>query len=361
MVRRAKILLPTSENIALVGKALSQGEVVGMPTETVYGLAGNARSSEALAKIFSTKERPTFDPLIIHVDLTAKNLEALVKMNLVEASSLTEKQKFQIDHLINNFWPGPLTLVLPKHGDVPELATSGLPSVALRMPVHPVAQALISAAQSPLAAPSANRFGRISPTTATAVEEELGERIQYILDGGSCEVGVESTIIGLNEKGEWIILRAGGTPQEAIEKVLGENVQVLIGSSRPKAPLAPGMLDSHYAPRTPLMLLSERENFGNLINQLRKEGRKIETIGILAKEGEAGELAKAYGEFSLNLKIKILILGPSGKIEEMARNLFGFMRELDSAAVDVIVAEYWYPELGLGYAIRDRLKRASHS
>lgn len=221
---KAKIVPPTPESIQQVAEALRHDEVVGMPTETVYGLAGNARSPIALARIFETKERPTFDPLIIHVGRFS-GLDDFKVLGLVDFKALSAERIRQLEILIEKFWPGPLTLVLPKDPSVPDLATSGLPTVAIRMPEHPVALALIQAAQTPLAAPSANRFGRISPTTAQAVEQELGDRISWIIDGGPSTIGVESTILSLAFPDELVILRPGGTPPEAIEAALGTWVE----------------------------------------------------------------------------------------------------------------------------------------
>lgn len=193
----AELLQPTAENLARAGEALRRGELVGMPTETVYGLAGNALDAEAVARIFAVKERPTFDPLIVHVAPELRGLDAFGEAELVDVAALDGDARTHIEALISRFWPGPLTLVLPRGARVPDLVTSGLATVAVRMPRHPVAQALIRAAQRPLAAPSANRFGRISPTSAADVQAELGDRIGLILDGGSSEVGVESTVLAI--------------------------------------------------------------------------------------------------------------------------------------------------------------------
>ncbi|MGK5083715.1 L-threonylcarbamoyladenylate synthase, partial [Bdellovibrionota bacterium FG-1] len=254
---RARILSSTPDHIALVAQAIQHDEVVGMPTETVYGLAGGAFQPEALARIFETKERPTFDPLIVHVGTEARNLKELEKLRLVNISLLSPIAYQRIELLIERFWPGPLTLVLPKQDAVPDLATSGLPSVALRMPAHPVAQALIAAAGTPLAAPSANRFGRISPTTAQAVADELGDRIDWIINGGHCQVGVESTVLRIEVDGRLTLLRPGGIARDQIEKIGPWTVEIEQPSSNPIAAgmLAPGMLDSHYAPSKPMFML----------------------------------------------------------------------------------------------------------
>ena len=369
-----QILHPTPENIRRVADAIAQDAVVGMPTETVYGLAGNGRSSLALARIFETKERPTFDPLILHIGPLKKGIESLDALNLIRTEALSALQIQQIETLIHRFWPGPLTLVLPKHASIPDLATSDLPSVALRMPAHPVAQALIAAAGTPLAAPSANRFGRISPTTALAVEQELGGRIPYILNGGPCPIGLESTIIGFastDEPGETAIqvLRPGGTPIEAIEHALG--ITLRLPTAHPQTPsatqalLAPGMLESHYAPRTPLVVLP------NSIPALRTEdGEKWKAaalpgqlnpsrkVGLLLMQGDPAASARVFSAL-LGHPVECLSLSESGDLTEAAQRFFSSLRELDSLGLAAIFAEPCLHREGLGYAISDRLQRAS--
>jgi L-threonylcarbamoyladenylate synthase len=371
--KRAKIIPPTPEGIALAAEAIRREEVVGMPTETVYGLAGDARSLLALTRIFETKERPTFDPLIIHVGLhqvspSSGGLHGLEKAHLVDTSKLSQTQKDQINLFIREFWPGPLTLILPKHADVPDLATSGLSTVAIRMPLHPVAQALISASQTCLAAPSANRFGRISPTSPEAVSEELGDRIDWILDGGPSQIGLESTILGMNDSGEWMIFRQGGTPQEQIEKALG--MPVLTRSSFQTTPdahaglQAPGMLASHYAPRKPLYLIHQR--MVDLTPQSLKEFlgtlpplKPQDPIGLLVQAGDFDPVASHWGKITQHPGI-IRILSPSGDLQESARHLFSEMRALDSSPAQILLAEFCYPSHGLGHGIADRLRRASY-
>ncbi|MBL7984887.1 MAG: threonylcarbamoyl-AMP synthase, partial [Flavobacteriales bacterium] len=216
---------------------LREGKLVAIPTETVYGLAANAYDAEAVLRIFEVKNRPTFDPLIVHVR-DSDQVQEVARTIPPEALALMDR-----------FWPGPLTLVLPKQPRVPDIVTSGLDTVGVRMPAHPMALELLRSLDFPLAAPSANPFGYISPTTAQHVGDQLGERIPYILDGGPCAVGVESTIIGW-EEGLPVLYRPGGLPLEAIEQV--------IGSVRPQVkhvlPAAPGMIESHYAPRKPLFV-----------------------------------------------------------------------------------------------------------
>ncbi|HRX00150.1 MAG TPA: L-threonylcarbamoyladenylate synthase, partial [Cyclobacteriaceae bacterium] len=225
-------------DISLARQYLEADELVAVPTETVYGLAGNALHSSAVAKIFEAKERPSFDPLIIHVP-DAQHLERYV--------TAIPKQAVQ---LINHFWPGPLTLVLRKKEIIPDLVTAGLDAVGVRCPDHPLTHQLLRQLDFPLAAPSANPFGYVSPTTAEHVEKQLGSKIPYILDGGPCKVGIESTIIGF-ENGEPMIYRRGGISNEAIERVIGPVESRLHSTSNPKAP---GQLQSHYAPRKPFLL-----------------------------------------------------------------------------------------------------------
>ncbi len=371
---RAKIVPPTPESISQIAEALRRDEVVGMPTETVYGLAGNARSSLALARIFETKERPTFDPLIIHIGPLPRGgeIEALKALELVDFENLPPARIQQLEILIRKFWPGPLTLVLPKHPSVPDLATSGLPSVAIRMPQHPVALALIVAAQTPLAAPSANRFGRISPTTAEAVQQELGDRISWILDGGPATIGVESTILSLAPPHDLSILRPGGTPPEKIEAALGIKLKQGYGSATNSSapaelefkPLAPGMLESHYAPRTPLFLLPRGiheltpQDLDSIRAILTTLPHAHPTLGLLLMKGEP---QKGGAEFcrQTHCATQCRTLSTQGDMNEAARNLFAEMRSLDSLGLHVIFAEPCLQQEGLGFAISDRLRRAS--
>lgn len=355
---RAKILPNTPENIQRVAQAILDDDVVGMPTETVYGLAGNARSPLALSKIFSTKERPTFDPLILHVGPLLRSIGALEAQQLIDRTQLSGKQQAEANLLIQEFWPGPLTLVLPKHKEIPDLATSGLPTVALRMPQHPLALALIATCQCPLAAPSANRFGRISPTSPLAVLEELGDRISWILDGGNCQIGVESTIVGLNPEGEWTVFRPGGTPLEALEKVLQRSIGTQSGTI-----VAPGMLESHYAPIKPLKLLQKRvhdmgvQDFEELKNDLKQLPPQA-SIGVLFQSGSPEKGAEHLSQ-AIGYPVIGRSLSPSGDLNEMAQSLFSELRALDASPAQVLFAEFCFSNQGLGYAIADRLRRAS--
>ncbi len=303
---------------------LMQGELVAIPTETVYGLAGNALNENALLKIFSAKNRPHFDPLIVHVH------------SLEQANEYVENINASAIKLAIKFWPGPLTLLLPKKKIIPDLVTSGLDLVGIRYPDNSLTLALLKQLPFPLAAPSANPFGYISPTTAQHVNDQLGDKIAYILDGGPCEVGVESTIVGFdNEQG--IIFRLGGLSQEAIESVIGTVTVQTHSSSNPKAP---GQLESHYAPRKKLV-------FGDLEELLLKFHDK--EVGVISFQKRRTEIQLE------NQKI----LSATGNLDEAARNLFSALRELDKLDIEIILAEK-APNESLGRAINDRLKRASY-
>ena len=319
-------LLPASpEALGRAAEALRAGGLVAFPTETVYGLGARGYDSRALARIFEAKRRPFFDPLILHV-ADAAQFEALV------APKARGDARARI--LRDRFWPGPLTLVLPKAADVPDLATSGLPTVAVRMPAHPVALALIRAAGFPLAAPSANPFGRLSPTTAGHVQAHFAEGIDLILDGGPCAVGVESTIVSL--AGETpMVLRAGGIPLESLTDAIGP----LAAPAAMARPMAPGQLPGHYAPRTRLEILARGAPEAAYPQDLR--------LGYLGfRHGPAAPCTA------------VEILSPAGDLRAAAARLFACLHRLDSAGLDQILAEA-VPEEGLGVAIMDRLRKAA--
>ncbi len=316
------IVAEIGQDITLAKTLIDQGHLIGLPTETVYGLAGNALNEEAILKIYSIKNRPKFNPLIAHTDSLEK-VEKLV-LELPDSSiKLAEK-----------FWPGPLTLLLRKRPSVPDLLTSGLDRVAVRIPNHPLTQQLLYALDDPLAAPSANPFGYVSPTNAQHVNDHLGDKIPYILDGGSCAVGLESTIVGF-EDGKTIIYRLGGTNIEAIENVIGK-VEIHVNMSA--HPAAPGMLKSHYSPGRKMIV-------GNIENNL----------GLLDPE--------ATGIISFNKKYDVpvknsAILSKSKNLNEAARNIFPALRQMDQPQIRIVLSEY-LPEEGLGKAINDRLRRAA--
>lgn len=307
---------------AAVGKAAAMirgGGTVVFPTETVYGLGACALNAKAAARIFEIKKRPGFDPLIVHV------------ASIRQAKTLARVSP-KAEALMKRFWPGPLTLVLPKKKIVPGIVTAGLDTVALRMPAHPVALSLIKKAGVPVAAPSANRFGSLSPTTAAHARGQLQGGPDMILDGGPARIGVESTVLALIG-GAFVILRHGGLPQEAIELVTGPLDAALQGGTRP---VSPGQLTKHYSPRTPLRVI-------------KKAPLKLKTglkYGYLAfKSIPALPVKRAE------------VLSRAGDLKEAAANLFSHLHKLDKAGVDVILAEA-VPSKGLGRAIMDRLNRA---
>ena len=307
-------------DIAPAVNLLKQNEVVAIPTETVYGLAGNAFSEMAVSKIFEAKNRPSFDPLIVHI----ASFEMLDKV--------AAKVPNQYLKVMEKCWPGPLTLLFEKSAKIPDLVTSGSDKVAVRWPQHPVMQTILESLDFPLAAPSANPFGYISPTSAQHVLNQLEGKIPCVVDGGESQVGVESTILDYTQTG-WVVLRLGGISVEQIEEVVGEKVSVNVSSSRPQAP---GMLDQHYAPKTKL-------SFGDIEMAKTKYTEKNWIAMTLTPQGIYPHNA---------------FLSATGNLQEAAANLFKVMRRLDDENWDIILAEKM-PEMGLGRAINDRLFRAS--
>lgn len=313
-----------SKDITKAIELLCNEDLVAIPTETVYGLAGNIFSEKAIKKIFSTKKRPFFNPLIVHIP-SLDSLENVV-------SYVPEKAKI----LANAFWPGSLTLVLKKHSSIPDLITAGKDTVAVRVPNHPLTLKLLKRLPFPLAAPSANPFNNISPTKAIHVERYFKNEIQLILDGGSCKNGIESTIIGF-ENDEPIVFRLGALSIEKIEKVIGK---VTIKNQKEQNPDAPGMLQKHYSPKTFTVLTSDIQG------EIKKfQGKKI---GILS-------FTNSYKNDTIFHEI---ILSEYANLNEAATNLYSSMHELDTFQLDVIIAEK-LPEIGLGISVNDRLQRAS--
>lgn len=316
-------LAETGKDIEKAADILKKGGLVAIPTETVYGLAANALDEKAVARIFKVKNRPRFDPLIIHVP-SLPDFQKYVTEIPVNLLSLAEKAG-----------PGPLTFLLPKKSIIPDLVTSGLERVAIRIPDHPLTLELLKQLDFPLAAPSANPFGYISPTRPEHVMAQLGEKIPYILDGGACEVGIESTIIGI-ENGMTIIYRKGGLSIRAIEKEIGK-VKVLDHSS--SNPEAPGMLKSHYAPNKKVMLYDNNTQLGWF---------------DVSKTGFLG-----FSSFIAGLPLENqFILSETKDYSEAARRLFSGLRWLDDQEIDTILIEL-LPEEDLGIAINDRLRRAA--
>lgn len=310
------------ETIKKAAKIIKGGGLVAFPTETVYGLGADAFNPHAVARIFEVKNRPRFDPLIVHI-ADVSQVQRLCSFVDRRARELMEK-----------FWPGPLTLVLPKSDIVPDIITAGLSTVAVRMPSHPVALNLIKEAGMPIAAPSANQFGYLSPTSAEHVREQIGGEVDLILDGGRCPVGVESTVLSLAEK-KPLLLRPGGLTLEDIENVIGE---VEIAPPTSARPQSPGQLRRHYSPRTPVKILTGKE----------KDEREGKKAGLLAFTPPAS------GETDYEV---VEVLSSKGDLVEAAANLFACLHRLDRAGLDVIYAEP-VPEVGLGRAIMDRLRKA---
>lgn len=311
---KTQTLPPTESGIALAARLLRSGLLVAFPTETVYGLGADACNERAVASIFDAKQRPRFNPLIVHLpDL--QSVEAIAELPAPARA------------LAGAFWPGPLTMVLKRRAGsgLSDLVTAGLDTVAVRIPENPLARQLLAAAATPVAAPSANPSGRISPTSAAHVREGLGGRISAILDGGPCTVGVESTIVGF-DNGAPVLLRAGGLPSEAIESLL----KTPLRAPETGKITAPGQLKSHYAPKA--------------------------KIRLNVMEPEAGEILLAFGPMPGTLN-----LSPGADLHEAAANLFSYLRKIDRLATDhgKSIAVAPIPETGLGRAINDRLRRAA--
>ncbi len=316
-----KLLQANKFSIEEAAQVIKDGGLVAFPTETVYGLGANGLNPTATAKIFAAKGRPRFNPLILHI-CNISQIEQISTIDLKTVEKLTQA-----------FFPGPLTLVVPKSNIVPDIITAGNPTVALRMPKHPVALELIKAAGVPIAAPSANKFGKLSPTTAEHVASQLKSKVDIILDGGQSSVGVESTIIEVTGD-DYFLLRPGGLSIEDIESVLGKK---LLKKENHDNPNAPGMLKYHYAPNIPIHFLDDE-------TYLQNKDKKIG--GLLFSE--------KYLNYNFNVT---KVLTSTKNSVEAAANLFFMLHELENSKIDVILAEP-IPEKGLGKAIMDRLKKA---
>jgi L-threonylcarbamoyladenylate synthase len=325
-----------STDVARAVELLRGGRLVAIATETVYGLGANALDERAVARVFEVKNRPYFDPLIVHI-ADGQWLGRLVT-DLPDAARL----------LAGAFWPGPLTLVLPKSDIVPDLVTSGLPSVAIRMPSHPQALELLRTVDLPIAAPSANLFGQLSPTTAEHVAATLGNGVDLILDGGPCSIGVESTVVGF-DGGHACILRHGGLTQEEIERVVGPVTSRQNPASGPAE--SPGMLPQHYAPRTPLAMVALTDLAADSALRQCLAGKRV---GLLLLEQ-----SRAARGFSAQEFAAVEVLTADGNLREAAAAFFAALRRLDAAGVEQILA-LPFPDEGLGRALNDRLRRACH-
>ncbi len=315
-----------SKNVDQAIQFLQNGEVIAIPTETVYGLAGNAFDAAAVSQIFTIKNRPSFNPLITHTD------------DLQKVAHYVQNIPKSARKLAETFWPGPLTLLLNKTKAIPDIVTAGSDQVAVRIPRHPVTLQLLGSLDFPLAAPSANPFGYVSPTRAEHVEEQLGNKIPFILDGGPCEIGIESTIVGFeNEK--TVVYRLGGISLEELVEVTGQEDLVVKNQNKDHSPQAPGMLSSHYAPGKKVII----GDLDDLI--IRYHPEKIALISF-----------KDY--YPQIPQQRQFILSSSGNLQEAAQRLFVALREMDKLSVNFILAEL-VPDYGLGRAINDRLLRAS--
>jgi len=311
----------TAAAIVDAASLLRRGDLVAFPTETVYGLGADATNATAVATIFAVKQRPAFDPLIVHVD------------SLARADNVVRGLQGAALRLAERYWPGPLTLVLPRRGEIPDIVTAGLATVGVRLPAHPTARALIAATDRPIAAPSANPFGYISPTSAAHVAAQLGDAVPCILDGGPCAIGLESTIVSF-AAARPALLRSGAITLEELQSLLGA---IDVATDAP-LPTAPGQLPRHYAPRTPLTLIDS-------VDEVAFDARAH--AALLMAAPQAGTAGFAHVE----------ALTPDGDLLVAATRLFAALREIDACGFARIYAVR-VPERGIGRAIMDRLRRA---
>ncbi len=342
------ILAADDAGVSRAAAHLREGGLVGMPTETVYGLAADARDPAAVARVFEVKGRPRFDPLIVHLP-PGDPLRALAGVTS-PVLGWSRRGREHLDALLA-WWPGPLTLVLPRGEAIPDLAAAGLPTVAVRMPAHPVAQRLLAAFGGPLVAPSANRFGRVSPTTAQAVRDELGHAAGYVLDGGPCPIGIESTIVAVEPDGTVRLLRPGAVPLEALVARVGP---VATDSDRS---VAPGSSPSHYAPGVPVRVVHspvERLELDELTSLPRTGVALLRVLGPVEPAVRALESAGIRVE-------EARTLSADGSAAEAARHLFAALRALDRPGIACVVAELPPTGEGLLAAIGDRLRRSAGS
>ncbi len=325
------------EELSNVAGLLQSGQIVALPTETVYGLACLALNEFAVAKVFKAKQRPANDPLIIHVS------------DLTEAKLVCRPDRRAMS-LIEAFWPGPLTLVLPKTRIVPSIVTSGLSSVAVRSPAHPVFRKVLNLVSAPLAAPSANPFGKVSPTRAEHIKQSFGDEHPPVVDGGPTKIGIESTVVDLSSS-RTRILRLGPIHTEAISAILGEEPEMSepkAANNKAKAPLSPGLLVKHYQPESPLQVFSSTER---LMAFLKMES-SIPVGTFVITHSPFNEIRFPFKDF------KFMHLSESGDPKEIAQNLFARLREADTHSPPLILCPL-LPETGIGSAVNDRLRKAS--
>jgi L-threonylcarbamoyladenylate synthase len=344
------LLKASDESIRQAAAVLVQGGLAAFPTETVYGLGGDAFNSLALAHIFEVKGRPRFDPLIVHI-AAFEALEKIADLSLLDAQAYGN-----VAALTKQFWPGPLTLILPKQKAVPDLATSGLPTVAVRFPAHDAARRLIELSTGAVAAPSANPFGYLSPTRAEHVFEMLGEKVDIILDGGPCQFGLESTVLDISG-GQPRILRPGAVPRESIEGIIGpvaSGPAAVIENTAAKgdaiAAASPGLLKSHYAPHIPLLVKD-----GDVLRDTLRHETELDHAAFLFFDGASRD--QWLSGQREQKAAAVAVLSETGNMLEAAARLFEALHELDRLDVKRIYAQF-VPEHGLGAAINDRLRRA---
>lgn len=354
-MRETRILSGNRQDLEVAAEELRNGGLVAVPTETVYGLAARGLDADAVARIYEVKERPLFDPLILHLPPSWQS--DIFDHGLFDAAALPEKLATQVLALAEAFWPGPLTLVLPKTGLVPDITTSGLDTVAVRIPRHPLTGRLLDMLGFPLAAPSANRFGRISPTSAGDVVEELEGRIRYVLDGGECEIGLESTVIRIRGDGEVQLLRPGRITRAELSRVLDQGVvEVDTQDSEDRAQHSPGRLSSHYAPAHELLLFT-----GRAADEVEKvEAHRAPAVLFFSDATLQAYIEKVGAGALEGTRLRHWrVLSPAGDPALAGRNLFHMLRELDSSDASVIMAELPPDDTGISHAIRDRLERAA--
>lgn len=340
--------VPDAASIAEAAALLRAGRLVAFPTETVYGLGADALSEAAVSGIFAAKERPRTDPLIVHL-ATARDLPRVAASVPAAAAALAAR-----------FWPGPLTLLVPRHPDVPLVVTAGLPSVAVRVPSHPVAHALIAAAGRPIAAPSANRFTRPSPTTAAHVLADLDGRIDAVVDGGATDIGVESTIVDCTVTPP-VVRRAGGVPIERLRTVVPEIVSAGdVTADVTTAQLAPGQLLRHYAPRAPMTVYDGPIDavVTRVARETRDQSARGTRLGVIAPDQVLVAIAPAIAAAASAGRVVVESLGPHGAPDAAARALYAALRRLDDAGVERIVGAGPVRD-GVGAAVWDRLRRAA--